>query len=90
VAPGLTVPAPLGGSGSNNHNRFERFTVSKPAALPQDTYYVVNHTQAKKEEGQEQGVAYRSELCWLTRLSKKIISEKRAIENKGLLLPKFL
>jgi subtilisin family serine protease len=39
VAQGLTVLATLGGSEEITNNRFERFTVSKPPALPEDTYF---------------------------------------------------
>ncbi len=35
MARGLTVCATWGGSGNSNHNRFERFTFSKPPALPE-------------------------------------------------------
>jgi putative transposase len=35
VAPGLTVLATLGGSAKRNNNRFERFTLAKPPALPE-------------------------------------------------------
>ena len=35
MAPGLTVLATLGGSEKSNNNRFERFTIAKPPALPE-------------------------------------------------------